>query len=74
MVISSLRVILYTKGKFIHNLFKVHYLLIKVSSVLQVYMVCAMDDYEHLSKMYDIHLLSMATNDEVTCQILQSSL
>lgn len=70
MVIISLRVVPYTKGKFIHNLFKIHSLLIKDSSVLQVYMVCAMDDYEHLSKMYCIHLLSVTTNDKVTCQIL----
>lgn len=37
-------------------------------------MVCAMDDYEHLSKMYYIHLLSMATNYKVICQVLQPSI
>lgn len=38
--------------------------------MLQVYMVCAMDDYEHHTKMYYIHQLSMTTNDKVICQIL----
>lgn len=33
-------------------------------------MVCAMDDYEHRSKMYAIHLLSVTTNAKVICQIL----
>lgn len=42
----------------------------KESSVLQVYMVCAMDDYEHHSKIYYIHLLFMSTNNTVICQIL----
>lgn len=32
-------------------------------------MACAMNDYEHLNKMYYINFLSMATNDKVTCQI-----